>query len=249
MAVAARSEQVWDERLPGTIHDTVAAIQAAGGTALACPVDLSAAENVDRLFEQATEQLGPIDILVNNAALTVSGRPGAGARTGSSAVHLAQPPSLTEVPVKAYRRHLELNVIAPYRLMQLALPHMLSAGRGNVVNISSRSAFEPGSGPYDTPGRPALFAYGSTKAALHVLTQAVAVEGAAQGVAANVLIPSRPIATPGSTVLYAGRDLPDWGSAEEFAQAAAYLAAVTTDELTGEILWHSDLLDRIAAQH
>jgi NAD(P)-dependent dehydrogenase (short-subunit alcohol dehydrogenase family) len=248
VAVAARSEKVWDERLPGTIHETVATIRAFGGTAVACPADLLVEDEADRLVKQAVEQLGPLDVLVNNAALTVGGRPGAAAGTGSSAVRLAGPPSLTEVPVKAYRRHLALNVIAPYRLMQLALPHMLSAGRGNIINISSRAAFEPGSGPYATPGRPALFAYGSTKAALHVLTQAAAVEGAARGVAANVLIPSQPIATPGTTLLYHGGDQPDWGSAEDFARVAAHLSEVTPDQLTGQIVWHADLLDTIGGR-
>lgn len=264
VAVAARSETVWDPQLPGTIHETVALIESAGGKATPFAVDLMAEDEIDRLVDDVERRLGPIGVLVNNAALTVSGRPGQQPRDHAEPVRFSQPPSLAQVPVKAYRRHIALNLIAPYRLMQLTLPAMLSAGRGNIVNISSRAAFEPGEGPYETPGRPALFAYGSTKAALHVLTQAAAVEGAGHGVAANVLIPSRPIATPGSTRLLGGQRPRDhgfsarpeaqvpgsleghgvagWASPEEFADAAADLAAVGPEVATGRVLWHADVL-------
>jgi NAD(P)-dependent dehydrogenase (short-subunit alcohol dehydrogenase family) len=133
-------------------------------------------------------------------------------------------------------------VLAPYRLMQLTLPAMMSLGRAHIVNISSRAAFEPGPGPYRVPGRPALFAYGSTKAALHNLTQAAAVEGAVHGVAANVLIPSLPIATPGSTLLLQGQRVDQGASAEDFARAVEILATVSPDEATGRVLWHADVL-------
>jgi 7-alpha-hydroxysteroid dehydrogenase len=242
VAVAARSETVWDPRLPGTIHETVGLIESAGGKAVPFAVDLMLPDQVDRLVGDVEERLGPIGVLVNNAALTVSGRPGQQPRDDAQPVRFSRPPSLVEVPVTAYQRHISLNLIAPYRLMQLTLPTMLSSGCGNIVNISSRAAFEPGEGPYENPGRPALFAYGSTKAALHVLTQAAAVEGAGHGVAANVLIPSRPIATPGATRLLAGHDVAGWASPEEFAEAAANLAALGPEVATGRVLWHADVL-------
>lgn len=242
VAVAARSETVWDPRLPGTIHETVALIENAGGNGAPFAVDLMIEDDIDRLVGDVEERLGPIGVLVNNAALTVSGRPGQQPRADAPSVRFSQPPSLVQVPVKAYRRHIALNLIAPYRLMQLTLPAMLSSGRGNIVNISSRAAFEPGEGPYAAPGRPALFAYGSTKAALHVLTQAAAVEGAGHGVAANVLIPSRPIATPGATRLMDDYDVAGWASPEEFAEAAAELAALGPEVATGRVFWHADVL-------
>src|SRR5439155_4731745 len=71
VAVAARTEAVFDERLPGTIHDTVAAIEADGGHAVAIRADLAREDDVDRLVAEARDALGPIDLLVNNAALTV----------------------------------------------------------------------------------------------------------------------------------------------------------------------------------
>jgi NAD(P)-dependent dehydrogenase (short-subunit alcohol dehydrogenase family) len=70
VAVTARTEQQRDERLPGTIHDTVASIREAGGTAIAIRADLAQPEERTRLVDDATNQLGPPDILVNNAAVT-----------------------------------------------------------------------------------------------------------------------------------------------------------------------------------
>ena len=75
VAVAARTEQTWDERLPGTIGATVADIEAAGGRAVAIRADLLDPQDVEGLVTQAREALGPITILVNNAAFTAPGRP------------------------------------------------------------------------------------------------------------------------------------------------------------------------------
>ncbi|MCU1343758.1 MAG: oxidoreductase, partial [Acidimicrobiia bacterium] len=75
VAVVARTEAQWDERLPGTVHDTVSEIEAAGGRAVAIAADLANPAEVDRLVAEARAALGPIDLLVNNAALTVPGRP------------------------------------------------------------------------------------------------------------------------------------------------------------------------------
>src|SRR4051794_19421599 len=68
VAVAARTEQVWNDRLPGTIGDTVAEIEAAGGTAIAVRADLLESADVQHLVETTRQTLGPITIMVNNAA-------------------------------------------------------------------------------------------------------------------------------------------------------------------------------------
>src|ERR1700722_19581514 len=78
VAVVARTEAQWDPRMPGTIHDTVADIEAGGGTAVAVPADLAVADQVETVMERATVALGPVDILINNAALTIPGRPPTG---------------------------------------------------------------------------------------------------------------------------------------------------------------------------
>ena len=73
VAVAGRTEQVWDERLPGTIGETVADIEAAGGRAIAVRADLTDRDDIARLVGAARDALGPITILVNNAAFTAPG--------------------------------------------------------------------------------------------------------------------------------------------------------------------------------
>jgi NAD(P)-dependent dehydrogenase (short-subunit alcohol dehydrogenase family) len=75
VAVAARTEAVWDDRLPGTVHETVAEIEDEGGRAIPVRADLARPEDVEHLVEVVHAELGPVDVLFNNAALTVPGRP------------------------------------------------------------------------------------------------------------------------------------------------------------------------------
>ena len=248
VAVAARTEEVWDSRLPGTIHETAAAIEAAGGRAIAVPTDLAQEADLDRLIDRVTEELGRIDILVNNAAVTVGGRPpatGTEAKRPPAVVHQASAPGIEDFPAKALRLHFAVNVFAPFRLMQLVLPEMVEMGRGAIVNISSDAAFKPGEGPYPSSraGTPTLFAYGSSKAALHVLSQAAAIQFAPNGIAVNVLLPSLPIHTPGSDALLDGFPVSAWSTPERFAEATVELALADPGTRTGQILFHEDVLN------
>ena len=144
VAVLARSETQWSERLPGTIHETVAEIEDAGGRAVAVAADLSQIDDIERAYQNARDALGPIDLLVNNAALTVPGRPprpgdeprtATPPATGSSAPPASSAPaapfgSFLTFPLSGLQRHLAVGLFASYRLMQLVLPDMLTVGRG-----------------------------------------------------------------------------------------------------------------------
>jgi NAD(P)-dependent dehydrogenase (short-subunit alcohol dehydrogenase family) len=247
VAVAARTEQVFDERLPGTIHETVATIEAEGGRAVAIRADLGNEDDVDRLVGEARAALGPIDLLVNNAALTVPGRPPT-KDDAPRAPKEARPPSRTTTtrpgsflgfPLKGYRLHFQIGLFASYRLMQLVLPDMIELGRGGIVNISSLAAFVPGPGPYEHPGGPTVLAYGGNKAAMHHLTQAVAFEMAPHGIAVNALLPSEPVLTPGNRIAYQGDD---FASVDDFAEATLRVALADPSVMTGQILWSEDVL-------
>ncbi|TVS87500.1 SDR family NAD(P)-dependent oxidoreductase [Mycobacterium helveticum] len=247
VAVAGRTEQVWDERLPGTIGETVAAIESAGGRAVAVRADLTDREDVGRLVQSARDALGPITILVNNAAFTAPGRPrapGAAPRTKPTATAGgAKPgwPGFVSIPLAAYRRHFEIAVFAAYELMQRVCPDMIDAGGGSVVNISSIASRLPGDGPYPDRGGGVLPGYGGSKAALEHLTQCAAYDLAEHHVAVNALSPSKPILTPG--LAYYAREFGDTSDADEFARAAVELTLVDPGKVTGRTIGHLQVLD------
>jgi NAD(P)-dependent dehydrogenase (short-subunit alcohol dehydrogenase family) len=260
VAVVARSETQWNDKLPGTIHETVAEIERAGGRAVAVAADLSKLDDVERAYHESRDALGPIDLLVNNAALTVPGRPpraddpapeakAAKAATiaEARAQHEAKAPrapfgSFLTFPLSGFERHFAVGVFASYRLMQLVLPDMIDRRRGAIVNISSVAGLRPGEGPYEHAGVPGPIAYGGNKAALHHLTQCVAIEMQAHGIAVNVLSPSEPVITPGNLYAYAAADEAEWASPEDFAEATVRVALYDAGDVTGQLLWDADVL-------
>jgi 7-alpha-hydroxysteroid dehydrogenase len=246
VAVAGRTEQVWDDRLPGTIGETVAGIEVAGGRAVAIRTDLTDRGDIASLVGAARDELGPITILVNNAAFTAPGRPpvpGAEPRARTTKPAGGKPgwPGFVSTPLAAYRRHFEIAVFAAYELMQLVCPDMIEAGGGSVVNISSVASRLPGDGPYPDRSGGVLPGYGGSKAALEHLTQCVAYDLADHNVAVNALSPSKPILTPG-LAYYAG-EFGDTASPDEFARAAVELALVVPSKVTGRTIGHLQVLD------
>ena len=255
VAVVARTEAQWDPRLPGTVHDTVAAIVAAGGEAIAVPADLAKPDEIDSVLERTKENLGPVDILVNNAALTVPGRPPAkdpgGPPAGLKPIDPTPPPvpcasaiprsSFLTFPLKGFRLHFEIGLMATYRLMQLVLPDMIAKRVGSIVNISSAAAYMPGPGPYGALGPASAFAYGGNKAAMHHLTQAVALEMQPHGIPVNALMPSEPVLSPGN--LYAGTGAIEYASPGRFAEATLRVTLADPTLMTGQLLWSEDILN------
>ncbi len=255
VAVVARTEQVWDERLPGTIGETVADIEAAGGTAVAIRADLLAEGETSRLVTEARALLGPITILVNNAAFTAPGRPPkpgspitvkqatkvTTTTTPDTSIAKAAWPTFLGTPIGAFRRHFEMNVFATYELMQLVAPDMEVAGFGSIINITSGASRMPGNGPYPDRSGGMLPGYGGSKAAMEHLTQCAAYDLAERNIAVNALSPSKAILTPG--VAYYAREFTDLASAEDFAEATVRLALVDPGIVTGRTIGHQDVLD------
>jgi 7-alpha-hydroxysteroid dehydrogenase len=265
VAVVSRTEQVWDERLPGTIGETVAQIEAVGGRALPVRADVSQPEDRRRLVDEA-RQLGPVTILVNNAAFTAPGRPpapqapsptgrtpstpgtpSAPERTRSPALKSeaggakADWPTFLHTPLAAYQRHFQVGPFATYELMQLVVPDMVEAGRGAIVNISSGASRAPGESPWAERSGGLLPGYGGAKAALEHLTLCAAYELADRNIAVNALSPSKAIPTPG--LAYYSPVFEDVGSEADFAEAVVRLAAASPEQVTGRVLGHLDVLD------
>jgi 7-alpha-hydroxysteroid dehydrogenase len=249
VAVAGRTEEVWDDRLPGTIGETVSDIEAAGGRAVPVRADLTDRDEVARLVSEARNALGPITILINNAAFTAPGRPpvpGAEPRTKptvKAGVGGGKPgwPGFVSTPLHAFRRHFDIAVFAAYELMQMVCPDMIEAGGGSVINITSVASRLPGDGPYADRSGGVLPGYGGSKAALEHLTQCAAFDLANHNVAVNALSPSKPIMTPGLS--YYATNFDDTASADEFARAAVELALVDPGKVTGRTIGHLEVLD------
>ncbi len=237
VAVVARTEAQWDERLPGTIGETVAAIEAAGGRAVPIRADLLEPADIPRLVDEARAALGPITILVNNAAFTAPGRPpaaGAAPTVPKARPAAAKPaadwPGFLSVPLGAYRRHFDIGPFAAYELMQLVCPDMIAAGGGAVINVTSVASRVP-----------ALPGYGGSKAALEHLTMCAAKDLAPHNIAVNALAPSRPIATPGLN--YYRSELANTSPDDEFACAVVELALVDPVRVSGRTVGHLQVLD------
>jgi 7-alpha-hydroxysteroid dehydrogenase len=248
VAVVGRTEKVWDERLPGTIDETVADIEAAGGRAVAIRADLLDRDDIARLVGEARGALGPITILINNAAFTAPGRPpkaGDDARPRSAKPQAGDVkpdwPPLLGTPLGAYRRHFEIAVFAAYELIQLVCPDMIAAHDGSIINISSVASRLPGDGPYADRSAGVLPGYGGSKAALEHLTWCAAHDLAGHNIAVNALSPSKAIMTPGLS--YYARDFAEVSTPEEFAQAAVELALVDPTVVTGRTIGHRQVLD------
>jgi NAD(P)-dependent dehydrogenase (short-subunit alcohol dehydrogenase family) len=217
--------------LAGSLRETVAAIEAAGGRAMAVRADLADADDRARVVPEVTEALGPIEVLVNNAAAA-----------------LYQPTA--EIPLKRRRLTFELNVEAPIDLTQAVLPAMRARGQGWIVNISSATSKNLRGPPFD-PGFMLGFTtttYGASKAALERFTSGLAAELYGDGIAVNTLAPVAAVRTPGADKLVG--DVLDANPAiveplELFVEAALVLATADPKTLTGRICYSRPLLEEL----
>ena len=228
VACTARTLEEGGHKLfEGSLHRTVENIQEAGGEAAAVACDVSEYENCKAAVEQVRHALGPIDVLVNNAALTYF-------------IPIAQ------YPVNRWLRSLAVNFNAPFYLSQLALEDMIPRKSGAIVNISSGAAIGPGRGPY-TPdpraGRGGTL-YGAEKAALERFTQGLAAEVYEHGISVTCFSPSLIVPTPGVLhhQLMNDPNDPNAESTDIMAKAALLLATEPLDKVTGRVTYSQEIL-------
>jgi NAD(P)-dependent dehydrogenase (short-subunit alcohol dehydrogenase family) len=163
--------------MQGTLEETVALIESAGGRAAAIACDLSDRDARADLLARAGEYFGAIDILVNNAA------------RGDFVL-----PSHASTHVRDAM--FDMNVNVPVELLQQALPGMREKGSGWCLNISSRTAENP-EPPYPDSRIAALVigAYGASKAALNRYTEALADELVEDNIYVNAMAPNNIVLT------------------------------------------------------
>lgn len=228
VAVSARTVDEGDHPLPGSVSTTVRSIAESGGTALAVAADLSRPDDRAALLDQVTRELGPVDVLVNNAAVT-----------------FFEPVAVFDP--RHYDLMFEVQVRAPFQLAQAVIPGMTERGAGWILNISSAVGRHPQGPPYRR-GIGGGTVYGMCKAALERFSTGLAAEVHGAGIAVNALAPTGLVATPGVEHHGLTKGVPDEliEQPEEFAAAALWLCTGDPAERTGRIAYSRQLQAEIA---
>jgi NAD(P)-dependent dehydrogenase (short-subunit alcohol dehydrogenase family) len=215
VAITARTLEP-DPKYTGCLQQTLDRIVGAGGRAIAIQADISKPEERERLMAEVRAQVGAPDILVNNAAVTFL-RP------------------LDDFPEKRARLMLEMHVLAPLHLTQLALPAMRDRKRGWVVMLTSLAGERLEGPPFSAFDRTAGFGmYGTCKAALSRLAQGFAAELYDDGIAVNAAATTKPVATPGASTLDLAKD--DTEDIAYIVETAFLLCTGDPATLTGRVV-------------
>ena len=229
VVVAARTAEP-RAGLPGTIHDTVAEIEARGGRALAVACNVREEDSIRDMVNTTLDEFGAVDVLVNNAGI------------GGYAPFL-------QMTLREWDLNMAINLRAPFIACQATVPIMIEQGGGSIINVSSHAAtniFSSTLGEDHDAGITLIGqAYGTAKAGLERLTWGLAAELGPHNIAVNALKPLRPVATEGFRVQRPDADFSTWATPEDMAKATVYLAAQDARGLTGAIITDEELVRRL----
>ena len=224
---AARTLREGDHQFEGSLESTVKTIREAGGEATAVAVNISEPEDCQKLVQAARDAYGPVDVLVNNAALTYF-------------------VPVKDYPLNRWMRSWAVNFHAPFILSQLVLDEMIARHSGSIVNISSGAAIGPGRGPYGNDPRwlGGGTCYGAEKAALERFTQGLAAEVYQYGVSVSCVSPSQVVPTPGTVHhrLVRGLDDPQGEHPQLMSKAALLLASEPAEKVSGLVTYSQVIL-------
>ncbi|KAF0172296.1 MAG: dehydrogenase [Rhodobacteraceae bacterium] len=197
---------------------TAASLRATGGSARATAHDISTAEGCKALVADVIATEGRIDVLCNNAGINRRG-------------------NLLALTPEDWRLSFAVNIDAMFHICQAALPHMIAAGGGAIVNTASQWGLHPA---------PNHIAYNVTKAAVASFTQNLARDYAPQNIRVNAVCPGE-IHTPmlEAGVKRSGRSIADLdkmvpygriGKPEEVAALVAFLASDEAAFMCGSLV-------------
>jgi NAD(P)-dependent dehydrogenase (short-subunit alcohol dehydrogenase family) len=200
-------------------EDTVASLGGAGGH-LALQADLADPEQARALVGRVVDGLGRVDVLVNNAGIYEE--------------HPVLETSY-EAWLEIWRRTIDVNLLGPANLIHAVAPHMVAAGGGRIVNVSSRGAFR---GEADHP------AYGASKAGLNSLGQSMARGLGGHGIYVTTVAPgfvetdmAAPfLEGPEGDAIRAQSPLGRAATAEEVARVVVFLATPGAEFTTGAVV-------------
>lgn len=216
IVIAAKSAEE-HPKLPGTIYSAAKEIEAAGGQALPCLVDIRFEDQILAAVEKTLAQFGSIDILVNNAsAISVTGT--------------------LETPMKRFDLMHQINARGTFACSQACLPHLLKAENPHILNISPPLSME-------ARWFSGHVAYTMAKFGMSMCVLGMAAEFKDQGVAVNALWPKTIIATAAVLNLLGGSEVARQSrKADIMADAAHYIFTRPSRECTGNFFIDEDVL-------
>lgn len=226
VAITARTLTQHDH-LDGSLLETAKAIEAYGGEALPIAADLADPSGLDAIVAKTEADLGPVEILVNNAA---------------AAFYLP----FTETSEKRFRVANDINFFAPWRLCQLVVPGMRERGEGWILNVSSATSILPTEETFKDFDALSIL-YGSTKAALERFTAGLAAAVHADGIRVNSMAPVGAVPTEGTEALGVVPDdaLAVAESREAMAEASLALCTTRDPKLTARITYCTPILEEL----
>jgi NAD(P)-dependent dehydrogenase (short-subunit alcohol dehydrogenase family) len=179
------------------------------------PFDIADRLAVNDALAKIADELGPVDILVNNAAINVPG-------------------SIFEYDPEVFDEVIAVDLTACWYLMWAVLPGMRDRGRGNIVNVTSVAGFMGGGG-HEGP-------YAASKAALHDLTRSLAIDAGPYGIRCNAVAPGI-VHSKFVTKHWAQFEreidktpLRRHGTPEDVANVIAFLASDASRHVTGDVI-------------
>ena len=209
----------------GGLEKTLQGITADRGQAMAIPADVTSPEQVEQAIRMIVQNFGRLDIVFNGVGLS-------GRRWGDGPVD--------HCTLEAWSKVLEINLTSMFLVCKYAVPALLQSGGGSIINLSSVLGMVGGDEDFAT------VAYATSKGGIIAMSRAMASYYAPKGIRVNVIAPSL-IATPMSTraqndphILARLTQLQPltgaFGSPDDVAAAAAYLASDDARFVTGVVL-------------
>lgn len=215
VVIAAKTKEP-HPKLPGTVYSAAEEIEAAGGKALPCIVDIRFEDQVEAAVAKAVETFGGIDILVNNA----------------SAIMLTDTLS---TPMKRYDLMHSVNTRGTYLCSQKCLPHLLKADNPHILNLSPPLNME-------TKWFAPHVAYSMAKFGMSMCVLGMAGEFKDRGVAANALWPKTAIDTAAIRMLLGADSSKGARKPSIMADAAHWILTQNSREVTGNFFIDEELL-------